>query len=648
MKNLCTLLLLALLISCVDKKTSNLENDDVAKHSMDNIVSIPKWLEFEVAKTLPSDSLNVWIPTGNIETSTAIRVPRFPIQLSGENLKNSLFDLKRYKIELIDTNLELVITGVKNEQISAQMAVAAKQHIKNLHINISDFKSETGEVISKAHSNIRFAQYVPVQRARSELSWTGKPEEIYGLEVSGYGAPDVVADPLLELENVDVPAYRAQAVWFTFKIPKTTEAGLYKGTVSIQTDEFETKEISFNIKVVDVQIADAKDYKFFLELWLNPNAIAVANNLELWSEKHWKLIGKYMEDLVSRGAKTITTTINQDPWLLDWKNGIKRSQTGIGFAPMIQWNLTKEGSWFYDYSVFDRYVELALEKDLKERIDVFSLTPFEWERKENKVYRNIVYFDESSRSFINKSYRQFDVEYKEHWKRFLKDFEIHLRRKGWFKKTYLSFDESPKEVIEFIVETVSKSAPDFLNRFSIAGKPIVSELAQSLSIFYEHFIPEYNKEKPVEELLTERSVANKTTTLYLCGAPAHPNTFSFSPAIESQLIPWLALKMNTDGYLRWAYNSWPNANPYKNPVFNYIQGDAYYVYPGKNGPVSSIRWELLKEGIEDYELYRIIKEEDNVSEKNLQKIIELATRNIDGRHKDVDDFIKARKLMLEL
>lgn len=193
---------------------------------------------------------------------------------------------------------------------------------------------------------------------------------------------------------------------------------------------------------------------------------------------------------------------------------------------------------------------------------------------------------------------------------------------------------------------MSESAPGFLDRFSIAGKPITSELAQSLSIFYEHFSPEYNHDKPINELFLERKAANKTTTLYLCGAPAHPNTFTFSPAIESQLIPWIALKMDADGYLRWAYNSWSDADPYKNPVFNFIQGDDYYVYPGKDGPVSSIRWELLKEGIEDFEIFSIIKQQGRISKENLQKAIELATRNVDGRYKNVNDFIEARKIVL--
>jgi hypothetical protein len=106
------------------------------------------------------------------------------------------------------------------------------------------------------------------------------------------------------------------------------------------------------------------------------------------------------------------------------------------------------------------------------------------------------------------------------------------------------------------------------------------------------------------------------------------------------MIPWLSAFYKLDGYLRWAYNSWPDKDPYNRPIFNFIQGDDYYIYPGKEGPVSSIRWELLKEGIEDYELLKAL----NSSQRD--QAIEVAIRNRDGRKKCVSDFEDARRILL--
>jgi hypothetical protein len=63
--------------------------------------------------------------------------------------------------------------------------------------------------------------------------------------------------------------------------------------------------------------------------------------------------------------------------------------------------------------------------------------------------------------------------------------------------------------------------------------------------------------------------------------------------------------MGFDGFLRWAYNSWVE-DPLKDSRFRtWPAGDTYFVYPG---PRSSIRFEKLKEGIQDYEKIRIVQE----------------------------------------
>jgi hypothetical protein len=128
--------------------------------------------------------------------------------------------------------------------------------------------------------------------------------------------------------------------------------------------------------------------------------------------------------------------------------------------------------------------------------------------------------------------------------------------------------------------------------------------------------------------------------------PAHPNNFMISPAVEARMLPWFSAKYNLDGYLRWAYNSWPE-NVYGLPVYKYVEGDEYQVYPGPEGPVSSIRWELLKDGIEDYELIRTLREKYQGNDNDsLLQAIEIAVRNQDGREKDVNDIVKARDMIV--
>jgi hypothetical protein len=86
---------------------------------------------------------------------------------------------------------------------------------------------------------------------------------------------------------------------------------------------------------------------------------------------------------------------------------------------------------------------------------------------------------------------------------------------------------------------------------------------------------------------------------------------------------------------------------FRDPVYAFSQGDEYLVYPGRHGPLSSIRWELLQDGIEDDELVRMARAR-HAEDPRLQQALRLATRNVDGRHKDVRDIVRARAAVVAL
>lgn len=626
-------------ISCVDKKTETI--NEVVKLSLDDIETVPEWLKLNVDEVFGNDGMNVWVPTNNFQTSSLIRVPRFPRKFSDKEI-NKNPSLKDFEIINIPNGKILELTGVKNEQISAQIALGSKRDISSISIEIDNLSNQEGDVLNHNDINVRMVKYIPVQRARSEYVWSPKLETIIGEGVSGTMSPNIVGDPLIEIDTISLPAYRAQPVWLTFKIPENISSGTYQGNIHINSNEFEKIKYRIKLTVLDNKLPNPKDYKFYLDLWVNPSVIADYYKLEHWSDEHWKMISKYLKDYASRGGKSITTTITHEPWRKPWLNNSTRSQIAYGYKSMVQWTKNKNGNWVFDYSIFDKYVETATNLGFSGAINAFSMTPFLTKQK-------IYYLDE-----IDKKYKILEVDirdakYKTIWTSFLISFKKHLTKKNLFKRTYLGFDEKSEADMKILHDIIENAAPEFLNKIVIAGHPEAGKNAQNLAISYM-FFPEQPLVKkavvPVLPTIEDRKINNKITTFYLCAEPSHPNTLTYSPAVEAQLIPWLALKYNTSGYMRWAYNNWTE-NPFTNPVFIHNQGDDYYVYPGKEGPISSIRWELLKEGIEDYELFLIIKEKENISDKILQQAIELATKNQDGRYKNVYDIVMARNILLK-
>ncbi len=116
------------------------------------------------------------------------------------------------------------------------------------------------------------------------------------------------------------------------------------------------------------------------------------------------------------------------------------------------------------------------------------------------------------------------------------------------------------------------------------------------------------------------------------------------------MLPWLALQGGFDGFLRWSYNDWPD-DPYQHPEFgSWPTGDVFLVYPGEHGPVSSLRWEQLREGIQDYTLAMIASANIRNPEEmvDYEQALRLACRCPDGRSKSVGDIEIARRLLIPI
>jgi hypothetical protein len=106
-------------------------------------------------------------------------------------------------------------------------------------------------------------------------------------------------------------------------------------------------------------------------------------------------------------------------------------------------------------------------------------------------------------------------------------------------------------------------------------------------------------------VLERRHAEGKLNTWYTCCAERYPNGFTFSPPAEHVWTGIYTAAKGMDGFLRWAYNSWP-AQPLRDSRFTaWPAGDTFQIYPG---PLTSIRFEKIIEGIQDFEKIQILRE----------------------------------------
>ena len=184
---------------------------------------------------------------------------------------------------------------------------------------------------------------------------------------------------------------------------------------------------------------------------------------------------------------------------------------------------------------------------------------------------------------------------------FLKDFAKHLKDKGWFDITCIAMDERPTDQMVAARNIIKKADPDFRLEGAVNYSPEVVDIMHDISIGYGH-----SKGFP-EEAVLQRKAQKHYTTLYTCCGPDHPNTFTFSPLAEAEFLGLAISARNYDGYLRWALNSWPEDPIHDSRFGGWVSGDTWLLYPEG----SSIRFERLRAGIQDFEKVRILRAEGN-------------------------------------
>lgn len=389
-----------------------------------------------------------------------------------------------------------------------------------------------------------------------------------------------VADRIGDEKKMDVARDDAQRIWLSVDVPSDCKPGLYEGKLVISGKGMERVSLPFSVKVSEYVLPESSQWKFHLDLWQNPYAVARYHGVEPWSEEHFAYMKPVMELLADAGQKVITATIIDRPW-----NG----QTEDAFASMVVKYRRSDGSWQYDYTVFDKWVKFMMEVGIDQQINCFSMIPWKL---------TFDYVDEASGEVRFVTAGPNTEEYKEYWTAFLQDFARHLRQKGWFEKTCIAMDERPLDAMQACLSVIRDAVPDM--KVALAGyyhAEIQDEIFDLSVTSIEQF---------PSDIVARRKREGFVSTYYTCCAEKYPNTFIASDPMDASWIGWYALAGNFEGYLRWAYNSW-TLDPVKDARFRtWAAGDCYIVYPDG---CSSVRFERMREGIQDYEKACILLDE---------------------------------------
>ena len=462
----------------------------------------------------------------------------------------------------------------RGEKVFAQAVVSSEEELKDLRLSVSDLRNGKS-LIGAENIRLQFVSYVV-----SDLLDTTKYGQCGSREDKSKWGEVLVADVLDINDSMTVPAGRKQPVWMTVSVPSDARPGKYSGKLTVTSSNAKARSLNVELTVADHVLPPARDWAFHLDLWQNPYSVARYENVPLWSEAHFEAMRPVMRMLAEAGQKSVTATIMSRPW-----NG----QTEDAFGSMVTKIRRIDGTWLYDYTIFDRWVEFMFSLGIDRQINCYSMIPWALQ---------FDYIDQATSSPATFQAAPGSEEYNEYWGAFIADFARHLKAKGWFEKTMIAMDERPLESMQAVLGLIRKIEPAF--KISLAGnyhEPVIYDIVD----FSETFS---GKQEFPESAKAKRKELGLTTTFYTCCAEAHPNMFVISNPDEAAWLGWFAQAEGYDGYLRWAYNSW-TLDPLTDARFRtWPAGDCFVVYPGGRG---SVRFSKLVEGIQDFEKVRILR-----------------------------------------
>lgn len=468
---------------------------------------------------------------------------------------------------------DTVIYAWRGERVSALALIYSADADFDVSLSLSDFVGKEGRINGSAQAS--FVNYVMTDGLNADGKGSCGERPDHSLYDSS-----MVADVIDIAVKKSLKPRRVRPVWCTVEVPRDIMPGEYTGTLSLVRGDESIADIELSLQVVERSLPAPYDYTFHIDVWQQPYSVSRYYQVPVWSDEHFDAMRPMMLALARAGQKSISAEIIYEPW---------GDQSHDKFEPMIETVLERDGSWSYDYTVFDRWVELMMECGIDREIKCFSMVPWDMSFR---------YLDAETGEYRMLNAPTGSPEYAAFWRPLLESFAAHLKEKGWYDITTICMDERGLDAMLDAYNLLQEVLPGM--KMALAGV-YHPELVDKLY----YYCVDFGEPFPIEEI-ERRRAEGRITTLYACCSTGVPNAYTFSQPAESAVLPLNALQRGFDGFLRWAYNNW-GEDPLRDSRYRlWGAGDSFMIYPGFR---SSVRFERFVEGVQCVEKIRILKEE---------------------------------------
>ncbi|HEY0669406.1 MAG TPA: DUF4091 domain-containing protein [Sphingobacteriaceae bacterium] len=415
------------------------------------------------------------------------------------------------------------------------------------------------------------------------------------LDGTGY-LPGFVPDPLMPAVDVRSNPHASGSFWVTLNIPAQMKPGIHQVRVNVTWENVyfklergkkETLSLPLRIKVSELVLQPRKNFPVIH--WWRGEATWNYYKLEMFDEKWWQHTKAHMADMLDHGSDVIYV-----PVLFDLKPVFKRP------CQLLIVDEPAPGKYVFDWSRVKRFMNMCKELGVKS---------FEWShlwvyhgvdhpvRVYRKVKDEFVMLWPTDISGFSDTFVNF-------LRQFLPELHRFILEENVLENSYFHISDEPyaRDLENY------KKAQALLKELAPWMRPIMDALSDI----------DYGRQGlvdiPVVVLPSAKAYVDEKIShwVYFCTDPKgdYLNRFFDTPLPKLRMAGWLFYHLKAQGFLHWGYNYWNKLetqevmDPFIRAdagVYPHIPyGDPFVVYPGPDGPISSIRWEVFAESLQDY------------------------------------------------
>lgn len=467
----------------------------------------------------------------------------------------------------------LVIPAARNGRVSFQACVRNQQAL-HLSVECSTPGAEGLQV------QVRRVGYVPMRFCTTGVDRS----EIDG----GEHVPGFVPDPLFADSKADVGPYENASFWITVTVPSDAKPG--PRTLALRysygKEPSQQAELSATVDVKPFTIQPRHDFP--VTNWWRAETIWDWYKTEPFDERWWGLTRKYIDDMVAHGNDVVYV-----PIFFMRREVFKRP------AQLLIVTEPSPGVYRFDFSRVKRFVDMAKQS---------GVSGLEWSHF--WIYWGVehamrIYKMESGAATLlwpldtgatSDTYLNF-------LKQFLPEFHKFLKEEDLLDRSYFHLSDEPSGVH---VENYRKA------------RAVLKEYAPWMKVMDALSDIEFGRQGltdmpiPVISSAPAYIEAKIPHWVYFCCEPRgrYLQRLMDTPLPKIRMSGWLFYRLGAKGFLHWGYNYWhvleqeqlidPFADATAACWPTIPPGDPFVVYPGPDGPLDSVRWEVFAESLQDY------------------------------------------------